>query len=212
MKKLFLLLPALVLSLAANAQKVEFRLDGKTLQDGATATFQGVEDDWGTVSINTNPNSDPYLLVIHQEDDDDFTEEASATMEIEENTLGVAPAFCLGGSCVPIMGYQLTNDFTFTDYSGLPVNDVKVEYDVFLETGSYGHILSKCTVNVGSASSYIYIDFVYSDPAGIKDVNKADNTAEIGRYTADGQLISAPMKGLNIVKLANGKTIKQMVK
>ena len=48
MKKLFLLLPALVLSLAANAQKVEFRLDGKTLQDGATATFQGVEDDWGT--------------------------------------------------------------------------------------------------------------------------------------------------------------------
>ncbi len=212
MKKLFLLLPALVLSLAANAQKVEFRLDGQTLQDGATATFQGVEDDWGTVSINTNPNDNPYLLVIHQEDDDDFTEEASATMEILENTIGAYPSLCLGGTCVPISGYQIEKPFTFTDYSGLPVNDVKVEYDVFPQTGSYGHILSKCTVNVGSASSYIYIDLVYSDPAGIKDVNKTDNTAEVGRYTADGQQISAPVKGLNIVKLANGKTIKQVVK
>lgn len=212
MKKLFLLLPALVLSLAANAQKVEFRLDGKTLQDGATATFQGVEDDWGTVSINTNPNENPDLLMIHQEDDDDFTEEATITMEVEENTIGTYPALCIGGNCVPISGDQLVKGFTFTDESGLPVNDVKVEYDVFPQTGSYGHILSKCTVNVGSASSYIYIDLVYSAPAGIKDVNKADNTAEVGRFTADGQQISAPVKGLNIVKLANGKTIKQLVK
>ncbi len=212
MKKFFLLLPAMLLTLAASAQKIEFRLDGKTLQDGATATFQAEEDDWGTVSINTNPSDNPYLLVIHQEDDDDFTEEGTATMEIEENTIGNYPALCMGGNCVPMNTSSLTKDFTFTTWEGLPTNDVKVDYDVYPTTGNYGHIKSKLTVNVGSVSSYIYIDLVYTDPAGIKDVNKTENTTVVARYSADGQLVSAPVKGLNIVKLANGKTIKQVVK
>lgn len=213
MKKLFLLLPALALAMMAHAQKLEFRLDGKTVEEGSTVTFQAVEDDWGTVSIKTNPNDNPDLLVIHQEDDDDFTEEASAVMDIEENTLGLYPALCLGGTCVAISGYTLTKPFSFTDEeTGMPKNDVRVEYDVFPNTGEYGHIKSKLTVNVGSVSKYIYIDLVYSDPAGIQSVNKNEGNAVVGRYTADGQEVSAPVKGLNIVKLANGKTIKQVIK
>jgi len=34
----------------------------------------------------------------------------------------------------------------------------------------------------------------------------------IARYTVDGRKIDAPVKGLNIVKLANGKTMKVIVK
>lgn len=35
---------------------------------------------------------------------------------------------------------------------------------------------------------------------------------EVARYTAEGMRLTAPQKGLNIVKLANGKSIKVMVK
>lgn len=215
MKKLFLLLPALVLSLAANAQKLEFRLNGESLQDGATATIPAEIDEYtGEVVFSTNPNDNLKLLVIHQEEDDDFTEDATCIMEVEENTVKASPSLCIGGSCInPKPGQTtITQNFTFTDYvTGYSVNDVRLDYHAFYPQ-NYGHLLSKCTVKAGAASSYIYIDFVYSDPAGIKDVNKSDNTAEVGRYTADGQQISAPVKGLNIVKLANGKTIKQVVK
>ena len=37
-------------------------------------------------------------------------------------------------------------------------------------------------------------------------------TVEVARYNAAGQRISAPQKGLNIVKLANGRTLKVIVK
>lgn len=49
--------------------------------------------------------------------------------------------------------------------------------------------------------------------AGIKDVAaNGSNAKEIARYNVNGQLISAPQKGLNIVKLSNGETVKVIVK
>lgn len=52
-----------------------------------------------------------------------------------------------------------------------------------------------------------------SDPAGITDcATDATNAEVVARYTANGQQVSAPVKGLNILKLANGKTVKVMVK
>lgn len=42
--------------------------------------------------------------------------------------------------------------------------------------------------------------------------NNAQNVKEVARYNANGQLINAPAKGMNIVKLNNGKVIKQIVK
>lgn len=55
---------------------------------------------------------------------------------------------------------------------------------------------------------------ITADPTGINDITAdADtNSAVVARYTANGQQISAPVKGLNILKLANGKTVKVMVK
>lgn len=42
--------------------------------------------------------------------------------------------------------------------------------------------------------------------------NNGQNVKEVARYNANGQLINAPAKGVNIVKLNNGKVIKQVVK
>lgn len=53
-----------------------------------------------------------------------------------------------------------------------------------------------------------------SAPAGINGVKANSNSdlTEVARYNANGQRIAAPQKGLNIVKMANGKSVKVLVK
>ena len=43
------------------------------------------------------------------------------------------------------------------------------------------------------------------------DMDEAD-VKEVARYTIDGVRISAPQKGVNIVKMSNGKVYKVLVK
>ena len=57
-------------------------------------------------------------------------------------------------------------------------------------------------------SSTITVHFVYNEKStGINGISNADATV-VARYAADGTRLSAPQKGLNIVKLSNGKTVK----
>ncbi|GAB6983320.1 Omp28-related outer membrane protein [Prevotella dentasini] len=59
-----------------------------------------------------------------------------------------------------------------------------------------------------AAKSYL------SASAGIDGVseNKSVELKEVARYTVDGRRISAPQRGLNIVKMSDGSTVKVMVK
>lgn len=51
------------------------------------------------------------------------------------------------------------------------------------------------------------------DPSGIENVENSDsNATEVARYNANGMRLNAPQKGLNIVKMANGKSVKVMMK
>lgn len=55
--------------------------------------------------------------------------------------------------------------------------------------------------------------FVSTEPTtGISDVAKTSEIKEVARYTVDGKRISAPVKGINLVKLSNGKMLKVVVK
>lgn len=47
---------------------------------------------------------------------------------------------------------------------------------------------------------------------GISNVNASSAATEVARYSLDGMQLSAPQKGLNIVKLSDGRTVKVMVK
>lgn len=47
---------------------------------------------------------------------------------------------------------------------------------------------------------------------GINGVADNGETMEVARYSLDGVKLSAPQKGLNIVKLSDGRTMKVMVK
>lgn len=60
----------------------------------------------------------------------------------------------------------------------------------------------------------VTVNFVFNEEAaGIDDVEVTDNGAPVGYYSLGGQKLSAPQKGaVNIVKYANGKTAKIVVK
>ena len=87
------------------------------------------------------------------------------------------------------------------------------------ETGSnlfLGCDEKNCTVYVpkGTGDAYFRSEFGYFynivefDATGIDKVATSTNVKEVSRYSANGQRLSAPAKGLNIVKLSNGKTVK----
>lgn len=46
--------------------------------------------------------------------------------------------------------------------------------------------------------------------SSIEGLQQEDTAAEVSRYDSAGQRISAPVRGLNIVKMANGKTVKRI--
>lgn len=61
-------------------------------------------------------------------------------------------------------------------------------------------------------SSDITIRFINRDPSAINGVAVNSAAKEVARYTVGGQRINAPVKGINIVKLSDGRTVKVNVK
>ena len=49
-------------------------------------------------------------------------------------------------------------------------------------------------------------------PAGIHEVTASDNAVEVARYTLDGRQISAPVAGVNVVRMSDGTCRKELVK
>ena len=90
------------------------------------------------------------------------------------------------------------------------------------ETGSnlfLGCDEKKCTVYVpkGTGDAYFWSSFGYFynivefDATGIDKVAISANVKEVSRYSANGQRLSAPAKGLNIVKYSDGSVKKVVV-
>lgn len=76
-----------------------------------------------------------------------------------------------------------------------------------------------CTVYVptGTVDAYKSSEFgcfeniVEFDATGIDKVATSTNAKEVSRYSANGQRLSAPAKGLNIVKYSDGSVKKVVV-
>ena len=77
----------------------------------------------------------------------------------------------------------------------------------------------KCTVYVpkGTYDDYWLSEFGYFenivefDPTGINNVITSNDAKELSRYSVNGQRLSAPAKGLNIVKYSDGSVKKVVV-
>ena len=138
-------------------------------------------------------------------------------------------AFCLLGNCKnAIEEGEFESNGGFVD----KLDDLQTEWmignDEETDKAKYGEAKAKLTlvvcrkVSLGTdkfgieqfkyedigESSTVTVHFVYNEKStGINGINNADATV-VARYAADGTRLSAPQKGLNIVKLSNGKTVK----
>ena len=83
----------------------------------------------------------------------------------------------------------------------------------------HGCDAKKCTVYVpkGTYDNYWLSEFGYFenivefDPTGINNVITSNDAKELSRYSVNGQRLSAPTKGLNIVKYSDGSVKKVAV-
>ena len=110
--------------------------------------------------------------------------------------------------------------YAFEGCSGLtsiyvyPENLPELVTDIF-----YGCDAKNCTVYVpkGTVDDYKSSEFRYFenivefDATGIDKVAISANVKEVSRYSANGQRLSAPAKGLNIVKYSDGSVKKVVV-
>ena len=137
--------------------------------------------------------------------------------------IGAGAFFCCYGlisltipSSVTAIGSQ-----AFKHCSGL--TSIYVYMEKLPETGSnlfLGCDEKKCTVYVpkGTGDAYFrsaefgyFYKIVEFDATGIDKVATSANVKEVSRYSANGQRLSAPAKGLNIVKYSDGSVKKVVV-
>ena len=67
---------------------------------------------------------------------------------------------------------------------------------------------------LGTVESYgpkITVNMIYKDPASVNNL-EGDKATVVGRYSLAGQRIGNSQKGLNILRMSNGKAVKVMAK
>ena len=114
----------------------------------------------------------------------------------------------------------LIDDYAFAYCSGLTSIYVYPEKVPILRKDTFSGCDAKnCTVYVptGTYDDYWLSDFGYFenivefDATGIDKVTTSNDAKELSRYSVNGQRLSAPTKGLNIVKYSDGSVKKVAV-
>ena len=117
-------------------------------------------------------------------------------------------------------GVTEIGEFAFHRCSGLTSIYVYTEKLPKMGRSVFGDCdAKKCTVYVpkGTYDDYWLSEFGYFenivefDPTGINNVITSNDAKELSRYSLNGQRLSAPSKGLNIVKYSDGSVKKVVV-
>lgn len=227
MKKIFTLFVALFCTVAMFAQDTKGMFefadkDGNVVPNGSTLTKTEVEKSGKRLQINTGLFVKPVKTELNGE-------KLGAKLRVEvENLDHGTIQYCLLGSCSAASEkgtFNSTSDFVDK------LDDLATEW--IMGTDKEGKALKgEATVKltlvackkvslgldefdieqfewqeVGDCSS-VTVKFVYDGTTAINGVTDNANATVVARYAADGTRLSAPQKGLNIVKLSNGKTVK----
>lgn len=234
MKKIFTLCFALFSAVTMFAQETkgmfEFATaDGTVVPSGTVITksdvedFTEPEDEYDTKQISTGLFVKPIKTDLNGEK---ICVKLRLNVERIDNG---SIAFCLLGNCKnAIEEGEFESNGGFVDKLGDLQTEWMIDHDEETGKAMYGEAKAKLTlvvcrkVSLGKdqfgiekfdyedigESSTITVHFVYNEKStGINGISTADATV-VARYAADGTRLSAPQKGLNIVKLSNGKTVK----
>lgn len=227
MKKIFTLFVALFCSVAMFAQDTKGMFEfadknGNVVPNGSTLTKTEVEKAGKRLQINTGLFVKPVKPELNGE-------KLGAKLRVEvENLDHGTIQYCLLGSCSVASEkgtFYSTSNFVET------LDDLATEW--IMGTDKEGKALKgEATVKLtlvacqkkssgfdefgieqfeweekGDCSS-VTVKFVCDGTTAINGVTDNTNATVVARYAADGTRLSAPQKGLNIVKLSNGKTVK----
>lgn len=222
MKKLFTLCIALLFScVAMNAQNFIFvDGDGNTIENGATLTMDKVsykED------IVFDPNlPDGYEIVktamvpltgVFVKNNSDNSLSCKVSYDVKDLPNGSFAA-CCAGNCTTVPNPAGEVFVIEKDANAGAGNTIDISTDTEWIPVSDGTCTVKISVQ-GSTSmlpdSEITVNFVYSSTAIDGIQNNVDNKV-VARYSINGQLLDAPQKGINILKYADGRIEKVIVK
>lgn len=234
MKKIFTLCVALFAAVSMFAQETkgmfEFATaDGTVVPSGSVITKSDVED-FSDPEEGVDNMQIPTGLFVKPIKTELNGEKLCVKLRVDVEKIDHGSiAFCLLGSCS-----SARSEGTYESNGGFveQLDDLQTEWmignDEETEKAMYGEATAKLTLvvcrkvsqgqdqfgieqfeykNVGESST-VTVKFVYNEKStGINGISNADATV-VARYAADGTRLSAPQKGLNIVKLSNGKTVK----
>ena len=217
MKKLFNLFIALLFScVAMNAQNFIFvDGDGNTIENGATLTMDQVsyKEDFvfnpdGSYEIIQVPMIS--LSGVYIKNNSAESQSCKVTYNVTALPNGSFAA-CCAGNCS-----NLDSEGTIEKNANA---DAGKTIDISTDTEWVPVAAGTTTVKIsaqGSKSmlpdSEITINFIYDGTASIDGIqNNADNKV-VARYSINGQLLDAPQKGINILKYADGRIEKVIVK
>lgn len=217
MKKLFTLCIALLFScVAMNAQNFIFvDGDGNTIENGATLTMDQVsykedfvfnpDGSYEIIQVPMIPLSGVYIKNNSSE-----SQSCKVTYNVTALPNGSFAA-CCAENCS-----NLDSEGTIEKNANA---DAGKTIDISTDTEWVPVAAGTTTVKIsaqGSKSmlpdSEITINFIYDGTASIDGIqNNADNKV-VARYSINGQLLDAPQKGINILKYADGRIEKVIVK
>lgn len=217
MKKLFTLCIALLFScVAMNAQNFIFvDGEGNTIENGATLTMDQVsykedfvfnpDGSYEIIQVPMIPLSGVYIKNNSSE-----SQSCKVTYNVTALPNGTFAA-CCAGNCS-----NLDSEGTIEKNANA---DAGKTIDISTDTEWIPVAAGTTTVKIsaqGSKSmlpdSEITINFIYDGTASVDGIqNNADNKV-VARYSINGQLLDAPQKGINILKYADGRIEKVIVK
>lgn len=225
MKKLFATAVMMMLGMASTFAQVDGTFQfvdagGNVVPDGSNVTFYAKDEP----VIPEMPELGSELMAkfdLYVKNTTNEEAYVAAHLITEELTNG-SIQFCFPSSCVP----NIPADFTTDGGTLLPNDEKPLKSEWYPEEGKYGKArltMQLLVMNrIGFKAPYTYtqkaegpkitINCIYADPAGIADLESDKNSTVVARYNAKGQIVTTPVKGVNILKLSNGKTVKQIVK
>lgn len=218
MKKFFTLcILAIAGCISMNAQVFSFvDENGNVIENGSTLTMDKVDyqEDFafnpdGSYEIVQVPII--HLGGVYVKNTSSSEQECAISFNVIELPSGSFNA-CCAGNCSSMTSTGVMEKKA-TAAAGVNIDVSSLTEWVPGETA--GTCVVKLSVkgeNSLTTDSEITVNFVYSGSTSVNGIHNDVNNEVVARYSIDGQLLNAPQKGINILKYADGRTEKVIVK